>query len=329
MMKKASKILITAIIMLLSLGALVMTASAESIDLQKSASLKIVYRHNNENCEGLDIEIYRVASVKDGYTFLLEAPFNNYSVNINDVQSQEEWRSIAITLSSYAIADNITPTAKQTTDTNGIAEFKNLRPGMYLTLGVRKVADGKIVIFEDFLTVIPGRSDTDGSYMYDLTVYPKSRTFTPKDGTVPYKVIKQWKDNGKNENRTKSVEIDIFKNGALSKTVTLSAENNWMYSWRADNDGSDWRVVERNVPDGYYVNIFAEDTTLIVTNTFDKTSEDNPDIPPDTPPDNHPDDDPDVPQTGDTNSIELYIIIACVSGILIIILSLYKKRKDL
>ena len=175
------------------------TVNAESIDPEKSASLKIVYANDGVNFEGLEVQLYRVAAVTDGYTFQLEAPFDKYSVNINDVESSDEWRSLAITLSSYAVADSLTPTAKNITNENGVAEFTALRPGMYLTMGIREQVGGDFVVFENFLTVIPYPSNDGESYLYDLTVYPKCRVTTPQEGMVPYKVIKQWKDDGKTQ----------------------------------------------------------------------------------------------------------------------------------
>ncbi len=315
MKKYLSKILILFITAVLCFGGMVIPVSAENIDTNKVSSLKIVYNQENTRYEGLEVEIYRVASVKNGYTFELEAPFRNYRVNINDVESQGEWRSAATTLSAYAVADGLTPTATGTTDENGIVEFKNLRPGMYLTMGIYKEVDRKFVAFENFLTVIPYPSNDGESYLYDLTVYPKCRVTEPREGTIPYKVVKHWKDEGQTYGRTKEVTIDIIKNGVVDKTVTLSAENDWTYTWRANIDGSEWRVVERNVPQGYFVSVSEEETTFLVTNTVDQ---ENPPTPPD---------DSDKLQTGDTSSTELYCILICVSGLLITIISFDRKRR--
>ncbi len=296
---------------MLCFGIFGITANAESIDNEKSASLKIVYANGGVSFEGLEVQLYRVAAVKDGYTFQLEAPFNKYSVNINDVKSQEEWRSVAITLSSYAIADGLTPTAEKVTDKNGVAEFTNLRAGMYLTIGIREQTGKDFVVFEDFLTVIPYPADDGESYLYDLTAYPKCKVITPRDGTVPYKVIKQWKDDEKTKNRPKSVKIEIFKNGKLNESVTLTAENNWMYSWRVADDGSNWRVVERDVPSGYFVNVSEQETAFVVTNSADESFEK-----------------PNPPKTGDTTVVWPYIVAMCVSGCLLIILAIGLKRKS-
>ncbi len=313
-MKKYLYRLVTAVFaVVFCLGILGIPVGAESIDLDRSASIKIVYANDGVCYEGLEIELYRVASVKDGYSFQLDAPFNNYSVNVNDVQSQDEWRSVATTLSSYAVADGIAPTAKGVTDENGIVEFADLLPGMYLTMGVRKQIDKDIVVFENFLTVVPYPSNDGDSYLYDLTVYPKSSVYTPKEGTVTYKVLKQWKDEGKTQIRPENVKIDIYKDGKLSETVTLSSENNWMYSWKAADDASEWRVVEREVPEGYFVTVSDGETTFIVTNSVDSSY----DVP----------DDPNPPQTGYTVVPLPYVLALCISGCFLVVLSIRLKKR--
>ncbi len=311
MKKWISKVMIAALALLLCLSS-VISVSAESIDIQRESSLTLVYKHDGTVYEGLTVQIFRVAEVQADYTFDLFGPYAAYPVNIYGVQSQTEWRNITETLTSYTIADAITPTATGTTDSTGTVKFEELLPGMYLTLGVRYQSSEEIVIFENFLTVIP-RQITDGAkvetetFNYDITAYPKSTRFVPTPDELTYKVVKQWKDGGYSNTRTESVKIDIFKDGVLAETVTLSDKNNWMYSWTAPNDGADWTAVERDIPKGYTVNVTEEGTTFIVTNIYDNPG--------------------DSPQTGDTSNITLYVILMCASGMALIILGFGKKRR--
>ncbi len=308
-MKKCVSLAVSIFLTILLCFTSVISVSAESIDPQRSSSLTLVYKQGETFYEGLEIKIFRVAEVQTDYTFDLIGVFEHYPVNIYGVQSQTEWRNITETLTAYTVADAITPTATGKTDATGTVKFEELLPGMYLTLGVRYESEGEIVIFENFLTVIPRQTENaaDG-YDYDVTAYPKCEKFVPTPDEITYKVVKQWKDGGNSGTRTKSVKIDIFKDGVLAETVTLSADNNWMYSWKAPNDGADWTTVERDIPKDYTVNVNEEGTTFIVTNIYDYIT--------------------DSPQTGDTTNITLYVILMCASGMALIILGFGKKRRE-
>lgn len=387
MMKKyIFKTLTALLILLLCLSTLLISVNAAAVDTQKDSSLTLVYKHNSTLYNGLDIKIYRIADAQQDYSFDLTAPFDFYPVNIYKIQSQDEWRTVTKTLKSYIIADKILETAAGKTDEYGTVVFNNLRPGIYLTLGLQNRSGNSITEFEDFLTIIP-RQNENMSFSYDVTAYPKCNRWSvgggdPKDSNKIYKVVKQWKDNGKLGKRTKSVTVDIYRDGIKKETVTLSSANTWKYSWRTKDDGAQWTVVERNIPEDYTVTIKQSGTTFIITNTYHEDNsnppEDNPPPIDDNPPpsgnegkrpppedeDNPPPDEynppmentptPDetdkpnssedrdkptsqeesgvqnpigVPQTGDTSSIYQYIILMCLSGLLLIIISVSIKRK--
>ncbi len=369
MKNRILKILILTFTLLLCFCSLTTLVSAEAVDPDRQSSLTLVYKYNTTFYDGLDIKIYRIADAEPDYSFDLTAPFDAYPINIYGINSQDEWKTVTKTLASYIVADSISPTKAQKTDANGKVVFENLRPGIYLTTGLQTRIGNTMTKFEDFLTIIPRQND-DYSMTYDVTAYPKCDRWSvggggPKDPKVTYKVVKQWKDNGRTEKRAKSVKVDIFCDGKLDKTVTLSSSNNWKYSWTTNDDGSVWSVVERDIPEEYTVGISESGYTFIITNSYDETpkppDEEDPPTPPDdddppTPPDDDnpptppgdddppapPSDDdnppnppgtsdtpnpPGVPQTGDISSVNQYIILMCISGLLLILLSALVKRK--
>ncbi len=345
MNKKILKALILNLTLLLCITCLTVSVSAQAVDSDKVGSLTLVYKHNSTFYDGLDIKIYRVADVQPDYSFDLSAPFDTYSVNIHGINSQNEWRTVTTTLASYILADGIAPTASQKTDSNGKVAFENLLPGIYLVAGMQTKTGEVVTKFEDFLTIIPTQNE-DYSLSYDITAYPKCEIHTvgsdePGNSEVTYEVIKQWKDNGKSEKRAKSIKVDIFRNGVLKETATLSSANNWKYSWKTDNDGADWTVIERNVPIEYTVGISKSGYTFIVTNTYtyDEIPKPSDNYNPTTSPYNHttptlPNKEnsptsPNPPYTGDISSVNLYIILMCISGLLLILLSVVLKRKKL
>jgi len=276
------------------------------IDPERPSSLTITYKYGEKLYEGLPVKIYRVASVAPDGTYDLCGDFANYPVNIYGITSQSEWRQVTSTLASYIRADSLSPTAASLTDTAGTAEFKNLVPGMYLTLSAIVESPAEIVIFEDFLTVIPYPSNS-GEHNYDVQAYPKCEAHTPSIEEIEYKTVKLWRDEGAVEDRPKTVEIDIFKNGILEATQTLSAANNWSFTWTAPDDGSIWSVVERNISEDYYVTIEKSGNSFVITNT-------------------RLTDDPPAPPTGDTSVAWHYALPMCIAGGILLIIATYRKR---
>ena len=123
-------------------------------------------------------------------------------------------------------------------------------------------------------------------------------------------MLKLWKGDNGTSARPTTIEVEIFRNGASYQTVTLSEDSHWTYIWSAKDDGSDWKVVERNIPTGYTMTIEGRETSFTLTNTYNRDVPDN----------------PDPPQTGDTSNIMLWFILMILSGSMLIILGITGKR---
>ncbi len=266
-MKRSVRLLITALLAVFFIASAAVSASADAFDPGRTASLTLVYKYEGNAYEGLPINTYFVAEVDSELKFKLADDFAAYPVEVNGIRSQGEWRLLGDTLASYIIADKPAPAASALTDASGTVKFEGLRPGLYLTLGVSRLDENAITDFETFFSVIP-YPETDGSYNYNVTAYPKASGFVPGDNdSKMMKVVKQWKDgSGLIEHRPASVKVDIYNNGVYKTTVTLSSENNWTYSWVSPIDGTSWTAVEREVPSGYTVTIENNGDTIIVTN---------------------------------------------------------------
>lgn len=307
MKKYLAKTFIFILILCLITGNTVFIHAANPIDPQRPSSLTIQYKYSQKTYSDLSVKIYRIAEVFENGTYSLTGIFKSYPVNIYGITSQAEWKKIAVTLAAYIAADDIPATCEGATDNEGKVMFENLSPGMYLTLSVRSQQDGEIIVFEDFLTVLPYPSE-EGEHQYDVSVYPKCESYTPAPEHKEHKVVKQWQDGGYADIRPQKVDVDIYKNGVLQFSQTLSSDNGWVYRWEAMDDGSRWQAVERNVPAEYTVTVAENGETIIITNVY-----------------NHGIIEP--PPTGETGVIWPYILSLSVSGILIIAFSIWSKRK--
>ena len=393
MKKRISIICICMITAFLSVGSVMTAYAGSNIDVNKDSSIAIQFRYNGVVFSGVDVKTYRVADVNQYGKYTLCGEFASLPVSIDGVTSQSEWSQIATTLSAYAIANRMEADCSDTTGASGLVVFRDIKPGMYLTMPVTADADDYAVAFDCFLTAVP-LPDGRGNYKYDVAVYPKGDKSDITTDELNYSVIKQWKDAGFTEKRPEKVQVDIYKNDDLIYRQELSSENNWSFSWSAEDDGSIWHVIEYDVPPEYSVKVVTRGETIIVTNTYeydpgqeepssssdptteppssDEPSSFEPTTEPDEPTSQEPttespssdepttvppteppsSDEPTtefpsrdepttesateqeselgekVPQTGDTMSLWPYVFAMCISGSLLMIFAMWRKREE-
>lgn len=305
MRKGISVVCVCLMSLLLAVGTLT-TCAVTPLDTEAPCSLTLHYTHGESAFGGLQIRIYRVAEAFADGTYALCGAFAEYPVDIYGIESQTEWKAISSTLAAYAVADDVAPTAAALTDETGTVAFTELSTGMYLTEAVRVESDTEITVFESFMMAVPMRNEQD-VYLYDVTAYPKRTEYTPKPVEIEHRVVKQWRDTGYVDRRPAYVDVDIFKDGVLTETQRLSSENNWSYGWTAQDDGGKWQAVERGIPADYAVTVAEDGNVIIITNTFTMADTSSPD-------------------TGDTTVLWPYLLAACFSGGMMILLSTWRRR---
>lgn len=283
------------------------TADAkEAIDPTRTCSLKLTYRLDGKALEGMEIALYRVANVSADFQYRLTGAFSDYSVEVNGVQSQSEWKEITDTLEAYILADKPAPNDTKTTDSSGIVQYAGLAVGLYLVRWTGNETVDQVYGFAPFLVSVPGLGE-DGKWIYDVDALPKPGLM-PEPETDKLTLVKLWRDGSQSNKRPKSVAVDIFRNGQLYKTVELTAAGNWTYTWETDGTYT-WTAVERNVPDGYTVTVQSKDgNTIQITNTL---------------PDNPP-----PPYTGDSTNTYVRMMLTALSGIILIVLGVHRRKAD-
>ena len=286
------------------------TEAKEPISVNQACDLTISYGYEEIAFPGQTVKLYKVADVSADFRYTLTAPFAASGLMLNGIQTQGEWNEIRFTLETRIVADKIAPTAQTETDEDGQALFTQLSPGLYLVAAVEVAQSNFSCFFDATLVALPGLG-ADGLWQYQVAVAAKPRMLPPitPDEEIQLKVLKLWKGDEGRTDRPAGVEIEIFRNGISYQTVILSAENNWSYTWSTKDADADWKVIERNVPDGYIMSVQQKDTTFVITNTH----QDSPQPPP--------------PPTGDTSNILLYTILLYVFGTMLILLGIAGKRK--
>ena len=302
-MKKLTVKILSTILFLIYITEPICAFSVEN-DSKQTCNLEITYSKNEVLFSELEIKIFRVADEN----FVKASPFENYPINVENIESQTEWSRVATTVSGYVNLDNIKPYKTSLTDNLGKVIFEDIEKGLYLVSGVVAEKNNKVYTFFDSMVFLPAVSESGNSY--DVNIKPKSVEISLEEKT--FSVVKLWQDDSNSYKRPNAITVDIVKDGTVVDTVKLNSKNNWSYTFKTADIKSKWSVVEKNVPTGYTVTVTEKETAFVIINTFNSPT--NPST--------------NTPQTGDNSSIELYIIIFCVSGLMIIILGVGMRRKE-
>lgn len=268
-------------ILLLSAYALPVSAAEEG-----KGSITVLFRYETEPVADASFALYKAAEW-NGSEYSLVAPFDDFSVNLSDDPTSEEWKAVASTLSAYAARDNIAPLAAGKTDETGTLRFGNLTDGLYLLIGATVQKEETLFLPQPMLISVPFEK-VDGTKDYEVVTEPKYDEQKITDETVARRALKIWKDNGNESNRPQEITVQLLCDGKVYDEQVLSAANNWAYTWEGLNAAHNWQLTEKEVPEDYTVQITQEGVTFTVTNTNDN--------PPPPPPDKP--DEPNLPQTG-------------------------------
>ncbi|WP_165444055.1 Cna B-type domain-containing protein [Lachnoclostridium sp. Marseille-P6806] len=244
--------------------------AAGSIDTGRDVTLTLRYIHEGKAISGATFTLYKVAEVDAYGTFTRTPAFSGYPLHTESVSGQG-WTSLALTLSGYALRDQLPPSGSGKTDGNGTLTFPTdggrLKPGLYLVVGEKCVADGYLYTASPFLVMLPGAETEKNDWRYALTVSPKhERKKEQKGGMTSRRVLKLWDDAGSESLRPAGVTVDLLRNREVYATVTLNKDNNWRFTWEKLSESDDWTVVERELP-GYTVKTERSGTTDTITNT--------------------------------------------------------------
>ncbi|MCF0151600.1 MAG: Cna B-type domain-containing protein, partial [Firmicutes bacterium] len=96
----------------------------------------------------------------------------------------------------------------------------------------------------------------------------KNTPIVPPGGTVDLRVDKEW-ELAAGQQMPESVKVGLYKDGELSRTVTLSDDNNWSYLFENLSDRYSWSVGEIDVPEGFTSYITKSRGVTTITNVAD------------------------------------------------------------
>lgn len=262
------------------------TVLADTADTQNRVTLTLNCTYENEPVADMPFDLYFVGDEEPDDSIDVADEFQGYAVDFTDAETDtNKSRELAETLDGYIERDHIPVTASGVTDQDGkltLPENGSLEEGLYLCVGEQLVEADEIFTVEPFLVSLP-QELPNGRINYEVVVNPKIQMsgIDVKDSTVDYSVIKVWEDSESADgtvgsgaakessqgNRPSQIQVQLVGDGEVKETVTLNAANNWRYTWKGLAASVDWKVVEKEVPEGYRVASELQDTTFVITNT--------------------------------------------------------------
>ncbi len=250
--------------------------SGAYIDLGRTGSLKVVHYIIGDDDKdvrapkGVTSRIYLIATVDErghytikdefaGYKYFAGNPdFFNKGFNYDQWKNcvthtgQDRYNSDTGELEEYINNNGIKPVAEGVSNDNGETDYTGLALGVYFVLSDDIVIGDYTHSFINFVYPVPilEKRETGGNLKinYNPVASPKkSKVYNGEE--VHCSLQKQWNDSGYS-NRPASVTFEIYCDGELMETVTLSSSNNWYHEWE-DLGVHDYSVKEIGIAEGY------------------------------------------------------------------------------
>ena len=230
-------------------------------------SLTLICTSSEVKMPDMNWNIYRVGERGENGSFKLTGDFADYPVSLANLSSASASQDAADTLENYAVIVSIACMNSGKTNSEGSITFSSIDSGLYLLSGSNKVIGDKLYDPSPILIEV-----SDSDEIFDMVSYPKIKVRElPSSSTVLYSVSKVWlNDEHYLQGRPKSIIVGLYRDGVFQEEITLNDLNNWTYTWMSDTM-AEWRIVEVQVPEYYYVVYRANATQYVAVNTYDNT----------------------------------------------------------
>lgn len=238
---------------------------SRTVSAAADKSITLICRQEDTTLCGMQWKLYKIG-MRDDNRIEFVPELAKYSMDLGDLSAQVV-DTAAKTLEAYVIESGLPILAQGQTGETGELKFDGLEDGLYLAVGNYLQLD-QIVYFPS--TLLLEINHTDVAFSYDA--FPKFYAENLSSSNIAYMVKKVWvDDDDANEKRPVNVTVDLFEDGVLRDTVTLSEENEWKYRWEALRNDSKWVVAEREIPVDYEVMIDYNSRQYLIRNSYQET----------------------------------------------------------
>ena len=154
---------------ILSFG--VLNVKADNIDGSRTSSLSVTYQYDTVMLSNVDVSLYYLASVDATGVFqftddYLDVAFDTTNISSSDLTLHAE------TIENYISSHQLQASSLLKTNQNGVTNFSNLVPGLYMvTVDSKVVGDYR---YDASPTIVSIPILEDGTYQYDVQMNIKT-----------------------------------------------------------------------------------------------------------------------------------------------------------
>lgn len=251
------KLFILCMAVILMASCVYAVSAEEALDYSKTGSFSVTLteQKKKEPIVGAELSVYYIATVKlsmnGKLSYIYTEEFENSGIAMEDPE-------LVIKLDDYISQQTAMTPITMTTDREGRASCENLTLGLYFVRQTGLV-DG-FAPCTPFLVTVP--SETADGYAYEVNATPKTEVARLTTITVK----KVWNTDASTE-AAEYITVQLLRDGKVVKMATLSALNNWQYTFEDMPEDDGYKIREVDVPKGFKATYSQTGYIFTVTNT--------------------------------------------------------------
>ena len=143
--------------------------AVSALDEVGSITVNLEEGKKGTSVKNVELELIKIADIINGQYFLIN-DLQNTEVNLNTLETAEDMKNAAYTISKITVSKNIVGTRKTTND-YGTVKFDQLEKGVYLlqATDINKYEN----IVSTLISVPAFNNESKNSMNYDISVVPK------------------------------------------------------------------------------------------------------------------------------------------------------------
>lgn len=143
--------------------------AVSALDEIGSITVNLEEGKKGTSVKNVELELIKIADIINGQYFLIN-DLQNTEVNLNALETAEDMKNAAYTISKITVSKNIVGTRKTTND-YGTVKFDQLEKGVYLLQGtdINKYEN----IVSTLISVPVFNNESKNSMNYDISIVPK------------------------------------------------------------------------------------------------------------------------------------------------------------
>ena len=148
---------------------LISITAVSALDEVGSITVNLEEGKKGTSVKNVELELIKIADIINGQYFLIN-DLQNTEVNLNTLETAEDMKNAAYTISKITVSKNIVGTRKTTND-YGTIKFDQLEKGVYLlqATDINKYEN----IVSTLISVPAFNNESKNSMNYDISIVPK------------------------------------------------------------------------------------------------------------------------------------------------------------